>query len=86
MFFTKNDYPVMKGEEAEIAALPEIVCRGGSCIIDPYGHEAAETVWDKEGIIYASLDMQKVPSSRMEHDVCGHYARPDILKLEVCNK
>ena len=76
----------MKGEEAEIAALPEIVCRGGSCIIDPYGHEAAETVWDKEGIIYASLDMQKVPSSRMEHDVCGHYARPDILKLEVCNK
>ena len=27
--------------------------------------------------------MSKVPASRMEHDVCGHYARPDVLKLHV---
>ena len=37
-------------------------------------------------IIYADLDMQKVPASRMEHDVCGHYARPDVLKLSVEDK
>ena len=73
------------GDE-EIAKLNDIVCRGGSCVIDPYGHAVSETVWDKEEIIYADLDMQKVPASRMEHDVCGHYARPDVLKLSVEDK
>lgn len=43
-------------------------------------------MWDKEEIIYADLDMQKVPASRMEHDVCGHYARPDVLELSVEDK
>ena len=68
---------------AEVEKLPEIVCRGGSCVIDPYGHYVTEPVWDKEEIIYADLDMDKVPASRMEFDACGHYARPDVLKLEV---
>ena len=30
--------------------------------------------------------MQKVPASRMEFDPCGHYARPDVLHLEVNDK
>jgi nitrilase len=83
MFFTKEMYPETENAENEIAALPDVVCRGGSCVIDPYGHEVTETIWDKEGIIYSVIDMQKVPASRMEHDVCGHYARPDVLKLSV---
>lgn len=86
MFFTKQDYPETESAAQEIASLPDIVCRGGSCIIDPYGHEVTETIWDKEGILYASLDMQQVPASRMEHDVCGHYARPDVLHLDVTEK
>ena len=40
----------------------------------------------KEQGIYAELDMQKVPARKMEHDVCGHYARPDVLKLQVEDK
>ena len=83
MFFTREMYPKTAGAEAEIAALPEIVCRGGSNVIDPYGHAVTDTLWDCEGILYADLDMQKVPASRMEHDVCGHYARPDVLELRV---
>lgn len=83
MYFTKEMYPDTESAACEISGLPEIVCRGGSCIINPYGHEVTETLWDKEGILYADLDMQEVPSSRMEHDACGHYARPDILKLLV---
>ena len=83
MFFTKKDYPQTESAGAEIAALPDVVCRGGSCVIGPNGHAVSDTVWDEEGIIYATLDMQKVPASRMEHDVCGHYARPDVLKLNV---
>ena len=83
MYFTKDCYPQTAGAADEIAKLPDIVCRGGSCIIDPYGHPVTETLWDQEGILYAQLDMQKVPASRMEHDVCGHYAREDVLHLEV---
>ena len=83
MFFTKQMYPKTCSADEEIAKLPDVVCRGGSCIIDPYGHPVTDTIWDKEGILYAELDIQKVPSSRMEHDVCGHYARPDVLKLSV---
>ena len=86
MFFTRDMYPKTLNAQDEIAKLPDIVCRGGSNIIDPFGHVVGETIWDKEGIIFAELDMQKVPASRMEHDVCGHYARPDVLKLEVTEK
>lgn len=86
MYFTKDMYPKTASGDEEIAKLNDIVCRGGSCVIDPYGHAVSETVWDKEEIIYADLDMQKVPASRMEHDVCGHYARPDVLKLSVEDK
>lgn len=83
MYFTREMYPQTASAAEEIRKLPDIVCRGGSCVIDPYGHVVSDTVWDKEEIIYAELDMQKVPASRMEHDVCGHYARPDVLQLHV---
>lgn len=83
LYFTKEMYPMDLNCQDEIKKLPDIVCRGGSCVIDPFGHAITETIWDKEGVLYADLDMQKVPASRMEHDVCGHYAREDVLKLSV---
>ena len=86
MYFTKDMYPKDLNCQDEIDKLSDIVCRGGSCIIDPYGHYVTEPVWDKEEIIYADLDMQKVPMSRMELDACGHYARPDVLELIVHEK
>ena len=66
-----------------IGRLPDIVCRGGSCVVDPYGHYVTQPVWDREAIICADLDLTQVPRSRMEFDGCGHYARPDVLKLTV---
>ncbi|MBR2531046.1 MAG: carbon-nitrogen hydrolase family protein [Lachnospiraceae bacterium] len=83
MFFTRDMYPADLNAQEEIAKLPEIVCRGGSNVIDPFGHPVTETLWDREGILYADLDMQKVPASRMEFDAAGHYARPDLLDLRV---
>ncbi len=85
-YFTKTMYPADLQSADEIARLPGTVCRGGSCIIDPYGHYVTEPVWDKEEIIYADLDMDKVSASRMEFDPCGHYARPDVLQLHVLDK
>lgn len=79
MVFDRSDYPAGLARPQEIEALPEKVCRGGSSILDPYGHAVAGPVWDKEDILFADLDMTKVYASRMEFDPCGHYSRPDVL-------
>lgn len=86
MLIRKSSYPKDLNEYAAVSRLPDVVCRGGSCVIDPYGHLVSDCVWDEEQISYATLDMQKVPSSKMEHDVCGHYARPDVLKFSFDEK
>ena len=83
MYFTKDMYPKDLYAQEEIGRLNDIVCRGGSCVVDPYGHYVTQPVWDKEEIIYADLDMDMVPSSRMEFDATGHYARPDVLELRI---
>ena len=86
MIVRKSSYPDHINEQDAVAAQPDMVCRGGSCIIDPYGHYVTEPVWDEETIIYAELDMQLPAACKMEHDAVGHYARPDVLKLVVEDK
>ncbi len=86
MIVRKSSYPCTLNEANAVEAQPDIVCRGGSCIIDPRGHYLTEPVWDDETIIYAELDMQLPVACRMEHDPIGHYARPDVLELIVHEK
>ncbi len=80
LYFTHDMYPDIHEDVGDIS------CRGGSNVIDPFGHVVTETVWNQEVIIYADLDMDQVPASRMEHDVIGHYARRDVLHLEYEDK
>jgi nitrilase len=82
-YFTKAMYPKDLLCSHEIESLHDEVCIGGSCVIDPYGHYLSDPVWNEETIMYADLDMDVVPKSRMEFDGIGHYARPDVLKLIV---
>ena len=86
MIIRKESYPKDLNTNAETADLPDMVCRGGSCIIDPYGHYVTNPVWDEEKIIYAELDMNLPAAAKMEHDAVGHYARPDVLQLVVSEK
>ena len=86
MIIRKESYPMDLNTRAEITDLPDMVCRGGSCIIDPYGHYVTDPVWDEETIIYAELDMNLPAAAKMEHDAVGHYARPDVLQLVVSEK
>lgn len=86
MIITRGSYPADLHESGAAAKLPEMVCRGGSCVIDPYGHYVTEPVWDEETIIYADLDMNLTAACKMEHDAVGHYARPDVLELIVNEK
>ena len=57
--------------------------RGGSCIIGPLGQVIAEPQFGAETILTAELDMGEIPRGKYDFDVTGHYARPDIFRLEV---
>ena len=83
MLVRKSSYPSGLETAEDLEKLPELVCRGGSCIIDPFGHYLTEPVWDREELILAELDMSLPIACKMEHDAIGHYARPDVLELIV---
>jgi nitrilase len=78
-FAQRTDYPVKWEGLAENA----VVCRGGSCIIGPLGEVLAGPDFEKETILLAEFDQRRITEARMDFDVCGHYARPDIFRLEV---
>ncbi len=79
-FVRKSDYPRdLPGED--LGNLPEIVSRGGSVIIDPLGNILEGPLWDKRGILYASLKADQIVQSKMDFDPVGHYSRPDLFKL-----
>jgi len=83
MYVTKDMYPDYFHCPDEYAKLPDVPLTGGSCIVDPFGHYINEPVWNKEAIIYADIDPNEVPRSRMEFDATGHYSRDDLLELVI---
>lgn len=77
------------GLPAELEALPERVSsptdwvlRGGSCIIGPDGCYIVEPEYDREELIVATLDLDRIAEEAMTLDTTGHYARPDCFRLE----
>lgn len=83
MLLYRDRYPSALRCRDEIERLSDIPIRGGSCIIDPYGHTITGPVFDRPEILYADLNLQMVPESRMEFDGIGHYSRPDLLHLDA---
>ena len=43
----------------------------------------AGPLWGEEGILVADLDLTAIARSKFDFDVTGHYARPDVFRLEV---
>jgi len=82
-FVTKSMYPPGLPGIEELANQPEIICRGGSAIVSPLGEVLAGPLFDAEGILYAELDLGEIARSKLDFDVVGHYARPDVFRLEV---
>lgn len=62
------------------------VLNGGSCVIGPDGYYVVEPVFDREEIIYAELEMEKVKEESITLDVSGHYQRKDVFSLKVNRK
>ena len=82
-YVTKSMYPPDLAGVEQISNQPEIICRGGSAIVSPFGEYLAGPLYDREGILYADIDLREVVRAKLDFDVVGHYARPDIFRLEV---
>ena len=56
---------------------------GGSLIVSPMGEVLAGPLRGGEGLITAEVDLADVVRARCDFDAAGHYARPDIFRLDV---
>jgi nitrilase len=82
-YVTREMYPADLEIAEELDAWPEVLCRGGSAIYGPLGECLAGPLWEAEGIVVADLDRGAIARSKFDFDVTGHYARPDVFRLEV---
>jgi len=82
-YVTKSMYPTDLACYHELDDQPEVMCRGGSAIINPFGDYVAGPLYDQEGMLYATLDLQQIAQGHFDFDVVGHYSRPDVFVLLV---
>ncbi len=61
----------------------EAPIRGGSVIVGPLGALLAGPRYDCECILTAELDAGEIAQGKFDLDVVGHYARPDVFRLDV---
>jgi nitrilase len=73
-----DDYPTSFGDEPDT-----ILSRGGSCIVSPLGQLLAGPDFSGECILTAELDLGEIARGKFDFDVVGHYARPDVFRLQV---
>ncbi|HIE78030.1 MAG TPA: carbon-nitrogen hydrolase family protein [Candidatus Thioglobus sp.] len=52
-------------------------------VIGPDGQVIGEPLIDKEGIVYADIDLSKCIQPKQMHDIIGHYNRFDIFDFRV---
>ncbi len=62
---------------------PDILANGGSCVAGPDGQWLLPPVPNKEGLLTATIDINKVLEERQNFDPTGHYSRPDITQLTI---
>ena len=82
-FMTKDAYPADLLAIEELAEQPELMCRGGSAIVSPLGQVLAGPLYDREGMLFADLDLAETVQGKFDFDVVGHYARSDVFQLTV---
>lgn len=73
-----RDYDAAQGNDPET-----IISQGGSCIVNPLGEVLAGPDFEGECILTSSIDLADIARGKYDFDVTGHYARPDVFRLEV---
>lgn len=72
-YVTKDLYPADLPGIKDLDNQEEVMCRGGSLIIDPLGNILAGPLYNEEGILYAEIDPREVLKAKLDFDVVGHY-------------
>jgi nitrilase len=81
-FQRRSDFPA--DYETSFGNQPDsIICRGGSCIVDPFGNFLAGPNLEGEAIVVAEIDTAQIIRGKYDFDAVGHYSRPDIFQLHV---
>ncbi|MEM1060967.1 MAG: Nit6803 family nitrilase [Planctomycetota bacterium] len=72
---------------AEVTDDPKLAkALSGGCstmIVSPEGRVLTDPLGDDEGIVYADLDFDLITKRKRMMDSVGHYARPELLSLNV---
>ena len=80
-YLTKAHYPAVLRKKLQ-PNHPSLPSTGGSVILSPFGKVLAGPSYGKEEILMAEIDHREIIRAKMDFDVIGHYARPDIFQLE----
>jgi nitrilase len=59
------------------------LCDGDALIVEPSGKIVAGPLHREKGILFGEIDPAKAARARRSLDVTGHYARPDVFRLDV---
>jgi nitrilase len=82
--FQARDVPAAFPGKAQLYPDPEEwVNPGEAVIVDPMGKIVAGPLRRERGILFADCDPARVVQARRTLDVAGHFARPDVFKLEI---
>jgi len=72
------DYPPGWSQDCDA-----VLIRGGSVIVDPQGEIVAGPSYDRDCLLTAEIDPGRIAEGTFDFDAVGHYARPDIFRLEI---
>ena len=76
-----DDYPSVFGDAPD-----EVITRGGSCIVDPFGEVLAGPHYGSETILLAEIDPSNTIRGKYDLDVAGHYSRSDLFNFGVTRR
>ena len=83
-FVTRAMYPEFL--QSEIPSEQKILSRGGSVVFNPLGQIIAGPIFNREELIFADINLSQIIQGKMDFDVVGHYARPDLFGFNYYKK
>ncbi len=72
--------------EIVTGASPELLADGGSCVAGPDGEWLIAPADPVEQLFTTTIDYRRVLEERQNFDPSGHYARADVMRLDVDRK
>ena len=83
-FLSGSDVPRdLPGADEIYGGAEDLLSRGNTTIVAPGGEILAGPLIGKAGTIAVTADLDRIAAGRRAFDPVGHYARPDVLRLEV---